>query len=267
MSYDPAHPDWDAVRRIMFDWLRANPNVNNLDSTGAAYGPFVEYVNNNRQPQVLAFHVNEVFWQLLVEGIVAPGMNSYNVNLPWFHVTEYGKKVLEDDAGHPYDEGGYLDRVRRRVARPDDTVLAYLNESLSAFRRGLPVAAAVMLGIAAERVFLLVCESLLASLRDPRERQAFSDLLDRFPMRPKLDFVHAKLLDLQNRRTPGLPENAALMVTAIYDLLRAQRNELGHPRETPPRLDRDEAFVSLQIFPRYYQIAEELRQFLAANQL
>ncbi len=267
VPYDPAQPNWDAVGRIMLDWLRANPNANQLDGTGVAYEPFVEYVNRNRQPQVLAYHVNEVFWRLLVEGIVAPGMNSYNVNLPWFHVTEYGRKVLEAEAGHPYDEAGYLDRIRTRVAQPDDTVLAYLSESLIAFRRGAPVAATVMLGIAAERVFLLVCESVLASLRDAGERQALADLLQRFPMKPKLDWVHAKLLDLQSRRTPGLPENAPLMVTAIYDLLRAQRNEFGHPRETPPRVDREEAFVSLQIFPRYYQTAEELMRFLAENQV
>jgi hypothetical protein len=57
------------------------------------------------------------------------------------------------------------------------------------------------------------------------------------------------------------------MVTAIYDFLRVQRNGLGHPRETPPEVDREEAFVNLQIFPRYYQTAEELRQYLAANQV
>jgi hypothetical protein len=28
---------------------------------------------------------------------------------------------------------------------------------------------------------------------------------------------------------------------------------------------REDAFVNLQIFPRYYEIAEETRQFLASN--
>lgn len=267
VPYDPAHPDLAAVRRIFFDWLRSDPNANQLNPTGAAYEPFVEYANNNRQPQVLAFHVTEVFWQLLVEGIVAPGMNSSNPNLPWFHVTEYGKKVLGAEVGHPHDEAGYLARVRTRVPQPDRTVLAYLAEAVTAFRRGTPVASTVMLGIAAERVFLMVCDSLLASLRDASERAAFGGVLQRFPMKPKLDWVHAKVLDLQNRRTPGLPDDVSLMVTAVYDFLRAQRNDLGHPRDAPPNVDREDAFVNLQMFPRYYQTAEELRQFLAANQV
>ncbi len=263
--YDSAHPDWSAVRRIFFDWLRSDPKANQLNTTGDAYQRFVEYANNNRQPQVLAFHVTEVFWQLLIEGIVAPGMNSSNQNLPWFHVTEYGKKVLAEEAGHPHDEAGYLARVRTRVPQPDPTVLAYLTEALTTFRRGTPVASTVMLGIAAERVFLMVCDSLLAALRDPGEQATLGGILQRFPMRPKLDWVHAKILALQNLRPPGLPDNVGLMVTALYDFLRTQRNDLGHPRDVPPDVNRDDAFANLQMFPRYYQIAEELRRFLAAN--
>ena len=72
--------------------------------------------------------MTEVFWQLLIEGVVAPGMNSSNQNLPWFHVTDYGKKVLAAEAGHPHDEIGYLARVQTRVPKPDATVVAYLSE-------------------------------------------------------------------------------------------------------------------------------------------
>jgi hypothetical protein len=49
--YDPAQPDLEAVRRILFDWLRANPNANQLNKTGTVYEPFVEYANNNRHPE------------------------------------------------------------------------------------------------------------------------------------------------------------------------------------------------------------------------
>ena len=55
------------------------------------------------------------------------------------------------------------------------------------------------------------------------------------------------------------------MLVTIYDLMRCQRNELGHPREAPPNMHRQDAFVNLQIFPRYYEIAEQMRAFLANN--
>jgi hypothetical protein len=55
------------------------------------------------------------------------------------------------------------------------------------------------------------------------------------------------------------------MIVAIYDLMRGQRNELGHPRELPPHVNREDSFVNLQIFPRYWEIAEETRTFLSSN--
>jgi len=263
--YDVANPDPKAARRIFFDWLHANLS-GQLDRNGDRYEQFVEW-RGQRHPQLLAFHLSDVFWELVIEGVVAPGVDAYNIGLPFYHVTTYGRKVLEAEAGHPHDEEAYLNRVRGLVSTPDDTVMAYLAESVKTFRRGTPVAATVMLGIAAERVFLLVCDALLAALRDPTERTAFEAVMDRFPMKPKLDWAHDKIQGLQDRRTPGLPENATLAVTAIYDILRTQRNDLGHPCEKPPVADRENAFVNLQIFPRYYKTADQLRHFFATNQV
>jgi hypothetical protein len=77
---------------------------------------------------------------------------------------------------------------------------------------------------------------------------------------------------LFNPRQPDLeeirrmfPDNATLMVTAMYDLIRCQRNELGHPRETPPSVSKEDAFVNFQIFPRYYETSEVVRGFLSTN--
>ena len=263
--YDVAHRDPQAARRIFFDFLRAYP-AGNLDKQGDRYEAFVQWVGRPDR-HVLAFHLSDVFWELVTEGIVAPGMNAYNLDLPWYHVTSYGQTVLSAEAGHPHDEEAYLDRVRVAIAVPDDTVMAYLTEAVRAFRRATPVAATIMLGIAAERVFLMVCDSLLAALADSAERSALQHLLDRFAMKPKLDWVHDKVQQIQARRPAGLPDNATLAVTAIYDFLRTQRNDLGHPRERPPVVDREEAFGNLQVFPRFYRTAEAVRQFLETNQV
>jgi hypothetical protein len=218
IPYDPAKPDRIAVRRILLEWLRSNPS-GHLPVSGQEYDALVEYTGQ-RNPQVLAFHAMEAFWQLLVEGIVAPGMNSSNVNLPWFHVTDYGQAVLAGEPAHPHDSAAYLARLRRAAPQTDSTVVAYVSESLAAFQRGLLVSASVMLGVAAERVFLLVCESMLNAIQVPKEKSAFEAVLARYAMKPKLDRVHDKLLALQRRAVRGLPDNATLMVTAIYDLLR-----------------------------------------------
>lgn len=136
--YDVANPDPAAARRIFLDWLRAHPS-GQLDRQGDGYEALVEWTGHADRG-VLAFQLSEVFWEFVVEGIVAPGMNHYNVDLPWYHVTRYGQKVLDSGVGHPHDEEGYLARVRALVAAPDVTVMAYPAESVKAFRRSTPVA-------------------------------------------------------------------------------------------------------------------------------
>jgi len=40
----------------------------------------------------------------------------------------------------------------------------------------------------------------MPELRDPAEQRAFKSILERFLMKPKLDWAHAKIVALQNRR-------------------------------------------------------------------
>jgi hypothetical protein len=200
---------------------------------------------------------------------MSPGRNAENLDLLHYRLTEYGQKVLAAEAAHPYDQVGYMARLNALAPPTDATVAAYMGEALVSFHRGTPVASIIMLGIAAERVFLLVCDSLLSALISSSEKAQFTKLRDGMAMKPKLDWVHEKLLLLQRRspRLPGFPDDATQTVTAIYNLLRVQRNDLGHPSDTPPPPKRDEAFRSLLIFPGFYGAAEELRRFLAANKV
>jgi hypothetical protein len=145
--------------------------------------------------------------------------------------------------------------------------MAYVGEALETFRRRSLIAAMVMLGVAAERVFLLLCRSTRTALTSPREISKFDAVLARPAMKPKLNWLHPKIQQLQEAGLAGFPENAALAVTVVYDLIRNQRNDLGHPRETPPKVTVDEAFTNLQIFPAYYETAEKVRTFLSATKI
>jgi hypothetical protein len=266
IPFDPTSPSVPDVRRIVLERLRRDSTWKTLDNDGLGFDPYVEYKGDvQRGRAAVVLYAREVFWQLVCEGVLSPGMNSSNLDLPWFRITDYGRKVLQEGPAQPHDPTGYLDALRRRISNPDPTVLAYIGESLETFRRGSIVASAIMLGVAAERVFDLVCESLLKALANPSEKKAFEDLLQRYAMKPKLEWVAAKLQALQRTKRPGFPDNAPMMVTVIYDLLRSQRNELGHPREIPPEIDREEEHANLQIFPTYYETAERLRSFLQAN--
>ena len=252
------------LRVAVFERLRRDPQWKHCPNSSSGFSEYVD-MSHPRASAILGFHVGEVVWQLLSEGVLAPGFDSSNPNLPWFHVTELGRSVLESQGPNPFDPDGYIEVVQRKIPKADPTVLTYLAESLNTQRRGNLIASAVMLGIAAERVFLLLCQSFLAALRGPKEKKDFGAIIDRFPMKPKADWVRAKIEALQAAKVPGIPETAGLMIVAIYDLIRQQRNELGHPRETPPALTRDDVLGGIQIFVRYYETAETLRAFLSTN--
>ena len=266
IPYDPAAPDMRLLRLAVFERLRLERDWRHMPKSGHEFHPYIEFVQPDRMDS-LAFHVREVMWQLLCEGVLAPGFNSSNLELPWFHLTPLGRSILDTGAPNPFDPEGYIQLVKRRVPRSDDTVLAYLAESLNAQRHGVLAASTVMLGIAAERVFLLVCDSLLAALADSHEQEVFEKLLKQFPMKPKLDWVRNKVERIQASKIERFPDNASLVVVAMYDLMRSQRNELGHPRDTPPNLTREDVLGNLQIFVRYYETAEVIREVLGMNRV
>lgn len=267
IPFNPNTANLETARQIVFARLRADSEWHQLGNV-YEFDPFIEYITSpgwvDGRPR-FAVLFQEMFWQLVCEGILSPGYNASNEKLPFFHITDYGRQVLASTSPLPYDPAGYLTHLQQKVTAPDPTVMAYLAESLETFRKGNLVASTVMLGIAAERVFLLLCETIEPALADPREKTEFGKRLKAFAMKPKLDWVHEKIQQIQKQRPAGFPENATIMTVAIYDLLRCQRNELGHPREVPPNVTREDAFVNLQIFPRYFGLAEEVRAFLKSH--
>jgi hypothetical protein len=208
--------------------------------------------------------VYSLLWQLVGEGVIHPGNRS--LSFPSFTLTEYGRRVIADENAHPHDVARFLDQMRNGQ-QIDSTVEAYLVESLHSFRQNRLVASTILLGVAAERVFLMVAEALLEALKDRSEQVTLRRLLDRQPMKPKLDRVHAKLVELdgQKQRWSDFPESTPLMITGIYDLIRQQRNDLGHPRDVPPKVEREQLEGSLLLFSKFYRGAEQLRVYLRAH--
>ncbi|MCA9758836.1 MAG: hypothetical protein KDA27_23785 [Candidatus Eisenbacteria bacterium] len=264
IPFDCSRPNVAAARRIFLAALEEDPDLHEIAAGDPRYEHLVEWVGP-RTAGILDFAIHQAFWQLFLEGIVAPGFNAYNEKFPWFHVTDYGKKVLAGSGAPVHDPDGYLARLDSRISTLDPTVRCYLAESLSTFSRGSIVSSAVMLGIAAERVFDLLCESIDSAIASPKEKAKFQGICLRFQMKPKLDFVVAKFQSATVRGLSGFPDNAHIAVLALYDFLRTQRNELGHPQTLPPRLDREEMFANLQVFARYYETVDKIRTALQGS--
>jgi hypothetical protein len=270
LRFDPTQPEaTDVVRQALLDRLRWDKSFTNLNLTDSTCDYYVEFVTERPEDRERFRELFlDVFWELVVQGVITPGNGDGSVDVSVFHLTDHGKKAVSEPDYQPHNPAEYLRRLGQGIPSPDSTVLAYLQESLDCFAHGMMVASTTMLGIAAERVFILVCESLVDSLKDLREQAKFQKTLKQNAMKPKLDWLAGKFQRIQTpNRPPELPEDVDIKIPGIYNLIRVQRNDLGHPREMPPAITRDDAYGYLRIFPSYYATAEKVREFLTKHKV
>src|SRR5271157_728894 len=64
--------------------------------------------------------VREVVWELAFQGIIVPGIdNGQQASLPWFKITEWGKRCLEKGEYLPFDAGMFMERIRKEIPTLD----------------------------------------------------------------------------------------------------------------------------------------------------
>lgn len=203
----------------------------------------------------------EALWGLVGEGLVyldTAGQGSGTDNWQW-RLSADGQRIAKGGSWEPRDPNGYLDRLHREVPDLDALVELYLTEALKSFSGRCYLATSVMLGVAAERAFLVMAQAYAASpmvgapamakeLAKPRSN--YFALWTEF--RKRIEPVRQDLPD-------GLAD--ALTLDAIADLIRLTRNEVGHP--TGRQIDVDTARVHLTIAPVYLRKMHQLTAHFA----
>jgi hypothetical protein len=270
IEFDDFRANDELVRTVFLNRLRRERSWNHLDLNG--FESYVRFVNG-AAPAHLFVRLMRVFWQLVQEGIVVPGhlmaaanisgLGGNELSLPRFSLTPYGADVLNAPEFNPHFPKAYMRDLIESASPFDATVVAYMQEAVDNFRRGSRASAMIMLGVASERVFLQVCDAVLNALTSEQEKKRFEAIFRRLAMKPKLDWIAEKFR--HSERT--LPEGTALMVVAIYDLVRMQRNELGHPSDEPPNVSLVDGRARLQMFPALYSNARILQKHLLTHPL
>lgn len=191
----------------------------------------------------------EALWGLVSEGLVyldTAGQGSSTDNWRWC-LSADGKRIAQGGTWEPRNPDGYLNRVRREIPDLDELVELYLTEALQSFNSRCYLATSVMLGVAAERAFLVMAASYAAS------GVAGATAMAKELARPRSNYF-ALWTEFRKRIEPvrrDLPDGLAdaLTLDAIADLIRLTRNEVGHP--TGRQIDEDTARVHLTIAPIY----------------
>ncbi len=209
-----------------------------------------------------------LLWEVIIQGIIVPGMNSSNPNLPWISLTDFGRKCLEGGGDIlPYDPDGYLGALKDDVPDLDSDVFLYISESLQAFRRGLMLASTVMLGVAAEKAALLMFEAFISAHKSDSKREELRRKISNQRMFKTMYENFRKQFDsLPKRYFPAdFVEDIEVQLDGVQSWIRMCRNDAGHP--TGRTIRRDQAFANLQLFRPYCKRLHELRNHFANNQI
>jgi hypothetical protein len=201
----------------------------------------------------------EVFWDLFRQGIITLGSNDSNREFPFFKVSRFGRKVLDNQ--NPYffhDLESYTKLIQSNVPTINDITLLYLQEAMQSFKSGCMLAATVMLGVASEHSFLLLVE---AAENSPTYSTHFGNVSKERTILQKFRKFRAAFEKNVQADLPGdIKENLDIEFDGILSVIRTFRNDSGHP--SGKILEREQTYVLLQMFVPYCKKLYQLMAFL-----
>jgi hypothetical protein len=246
------------IRPLVLDVLRREPETqfNNVEHE-------IRRITSDYQSND-GFKLHEILWELLIQGILSPGIDSSNVNLPFIHVTEYGMKCIEANSILPHDPDGYLKRLTSIVEHEiDDTIMVYVREGLHTFLGGHYLAATVMLGVASEQCIDLLIDVYSNALDDPNQKSQFRKKIKQAgrSIKNRFDILREELLGIN--LPSQIQDSLDIQLSGIFTLLRYSRNDAGHA--TGRSIDRDMAHANLLLFPHYCKRVYDLIEYFKTN--
>ena len=197
------------------------------------------------------------FYDLFRTGHLSWGYNLSNPAPPWCHLTDQGRRTLENLSRDPANPDGYMGYISK-IGIMNPIALSYLIESLKTYNSDCFKAAGVMIGVAAESIALELKDALLDKIKQ----------LGRTPPRDLADWRIKKILDAIKNALDGhkkdMPKPLAEAFESFWPAftyqVRATRNEAGHPLsiESAP----DTVHASLLIFPELFKLTCNLKEWI-----
>lgn len=209
------------------------------------------------QQQILA-----AYWSLVAQGLAyidisQPAPENWDLNL-----TPAGQAALRDEEVNPDDPAGYLRTLYTNVPTLGVTVRMYVDEAVRTYYSRAYLACTVMIGVAAEAAFLDAAAAFIPWSTPP------ADKLKKLLTNPRANYVdrfgefRKKLEEQKNRLPPDVRDALDIHMSAVLDLLRASRNDAGHPTGRP--FHRDDCFTALRVFERLARRMYQLKAVFEA---
>ncbi len=212
--------------------------------------------------------VRDVVWDLIIEGVLRPGGDERNMDYPWIHVTEHGKKTLAGNVT-PHDPDRFLAEISNKVPEVDPIIVRYVAESAETLRRNCLLSSTVTLGCASEKAFLLVIEACENCLTDVSGSKFSEAIRKRRSIKEKhAEFVrfytHTLKLVLKDEKSSDWLSGFEDALHFIFSYFRDLRNDAGHP--TGAVFTRERVHSHLVIFPYYLRLVYDLIEWIQTQQ-
>ena len=179
------------------------------------------------------------FHNLLTQGIIAPGAyGSYGTELPYFHVTPLGMECLKQIDFLPYDQDGYLAKLKT-IKDVDQWVVFYVTEGLRCFNANCVNSAMINIGLAGEVIIEELANNfeLFLQKNNPSLHATYkSDLAKDW----KISHKHTKYIEYRNKYIKISNDAALKSLTGKLDkssssiyatFTRLTRNSVTHPND------------------------------------
>lgn len=202
--------------------------------------------------------VQQAFWSLVSQGLAYINMTQPAPENWSLELTDAGRAAVSDREVNPDDPTGYFDWIGKNVPGLSAVAGSYLREAVAAFNHTLYFASAVMLGVAAEAVFLETASAFAPTLGG-RDRDDFQKLIAN-PKRgylEKYNEFRKKSGPIAQRLPSELRENLDLVLGGVQELLRIYRNDAAHPTGRP--MAREECFANLRVAAEFFKRMYEMK--------
>ena len=209
--------------------------------------------------------IRQLFWEFIIQGIIVIGKDDHNETWPWYKVTEWGEKVLEEGEVVPHDPVGYIERLLRENPNLDPVMEFYLRESLKCFLTGTYTACTVMLGVASEKLIMNLIDAVASALPTQSRRERFERATQNRQINRQWEELMKVLKPSVSQLPSGVVEDIDVFLNGVFHIIRRYRNQSGHP--SGKKIRREVAFANLQLFPSYVSHINNLIEHLKTNNL
>ena len=237
-----------ALRPMVLDVLRKTPQTH-LHAIETEIRRLTEEYERH---DVLA--LQEILWELLVQGVLAPGKNSLNLNLPFVHVTTFGATCLEDGTVLVHDPDGYVAGIEAScgdAASPD--MIETVREALLAYLAGRYPSAVVMLGRAAETLLGRLAD---AAIRHGAKTGHGVRRLEEARSAPRRLIAVLRRAPPPRRLPAPLSNDLDGALLGLGTVLDGSREADGRSRL--PRSERETVYAYLLLFPGQCRVVYDL---------